>query len=380
MDKYSDGDVENLATDPAFRRWVLEPADGDNARWEEWMIRNPEQAGAVHQARLMVLAIQQRFGDELTEADIDLEIAALIGRVGASVSVADEAKEAKVISPVWRRYWWQVAAAVLLAVTLGWYWQYSAGSGGSPAYQSMQQETVPLTEKENRSRQPVSIRLSDGSTVVMEPGSRLRYPEKFTGKRREVYLSGEAFFQVAKNSYQPFLVYANQTVTKVLGTSFRIKAFDKAQTVSVAVKTGRVSFYAAKEYEKLQREDQPETRGVILTPNQRGMFHLADKRLEKGLVEQPELLSAGKTPAELVFEDRPVSEVLQLLERSYGIDILYDEEALARCPITTTFGDESLYERLSLICQAIGSAYEVTDGQVIINSNQQNCTPQSPNP
>ena len=85
--------------------------------------------------------------------------------------------------------------------------------------------------------------LHDGSTVILEPGGEVRYNEKFLNTR-EVYLSGDAFFEVTKDASRPFLVYANEITTKVLGTSFRIKAKQGEKEIVVAVKTGKVSVMA----------------------------------------------------------------------------------------------------------------------------------------
>ena len=85
--------------------------------------------------------------------------------------------------------------------------------------------------------------LQDGSTVILEPGGEFRYNEKFLNPR-EVYLSGDAFFEVTKDASRPFLVYANEITTKVLGTSFRIKANQGEKEIVVAVKTGKVSVMA----------------------------------------------------------------------------------------------------------------------------------------
>ena len=87
------------------------------------------------------------------------------------------------------------------------------------------------------------LTLEDGSTVILEPGGEVRYNEKFLN-RREVYLSGDAFFEVTKDASRPFLVYANEITTKVLGTSFSIKAKQGEKEIVVAVKTGKVSVMA----------------------------------------------------------------------------------------------------------------------------------------
>ncbi len=99
-----------------------------------------------------------------------------------------------------------------------------------------------MQEVENTSGSVQKVALADGSVVSLEPGSTLRYPEHF-GTQREVYLTGEAFFNVFRDEKHPFLVYAEDVVTRVLGTSFRVKAYGQGKEVRVAVTSGKVSVF-----------------------------------------------------------------------------------------------------------------------------------------
>ena len=97
-----------------------------------------------------------------------------------------------------------------------------------------------MVEQTNNSNMPQIITLSDGSSVLLQPNSKLSYPKIFIGNQRKVYLSGEAFFEISKNPKKPFFVYANEIVTKVVGTSFRIRAYSNQPNVEVLVRTGKV--------------------------------------------------------------------------------------------------------------------------------------------
>jgi len=173
---------------------------------------------------------------------------------------------------------------------------------------------------------------------------------------------------VAKNPEKPFLVFTNETVTKVLGTSFRVKAFDEESTVLVVVKTGRVSVYPKNDYEDTEGKSVKENKGVVLDPNQQAVFIRKENRLEKGKVARPEMLSESLQRKDQLFDEKPVSEVFQSLEKGYGIVITYNAEVLENCVISAQFDDENLKQRLNAICQAIGASYEMVDGQIIINS------------
>jgi hypothetical protein len=96
-----------------------------------------------------------------------------------------------------------------------------------------------LVEQTNNSDKPQIITLSDGSSVLLQPNSKLSYPKIFVGNERKVYLSGEGFSKSVK-TLKPFLSFANEIVTKVVGTSFKIKAYANQPNVEVVVRTGKV--------------------------------------------------------------------------------------------------------------------------------------------
>lgn len=206
--------------------------------------------------------------------------------------------------------------------------------------------------------------LPDGSSVALHPGSSLRYATAFAGPRRDVHLTGEAFFKVSKNPARPFLVFTNQLVTTVLGTSFRVKAYDASKETYVAVREGRVAVQARHNAQLDATPASPATTGVLLLPNQQVVYSATRRRLKKELVDKPVVLA----PQAFEFEERPVAEVLAALEKAYGVDIEYDKVKLASCTVSITFYDEPLFEKLGLLCKSLGAYYSLADTQIIIHS------------
>ncbi|HEY9489573.1 MAG TPA: FecR domain-containing protein, partial [Chryseosolibacter sp.] len=195
--------------------------------------------------------------------------------------------------------------------------------------------------------------------------SRLKYKEHYQGAAlREVYLKGEAFFQVAKNPTQPFLVHSNEVVTRVLGTSFRVKAPDDGQgEITVSVKTGTVSVYTLGEV-----GEEPQKNAVILLPNQQATYMRDHESFGKGLIAEPEIILSSLNEADFTFDDTPIAQVFEVLENAYGIDIIFDEEVMNNCFITAPLGSEPLFEKLKIICRAIGARYETIDAKVVVTS------------
>ena len=207
--------------------------------------------------------------------------------------------------------------------------------------------------------------MPDGSKVLLEPNSRLSYNPTFEGELREVYLSGEAFFDVKKNPKKPFFVYANSLVTKVLGTIFSVKAYAKDKQVFVKVKTGKVSVYQ----NKLNSNNDPEINGIVLTPNQQVIFGKSEEKFIKSLVEKPIILLTSQELINFSFKNVPIEQIFLALEKAYGVDIIYDKESMLACRLTTSLTTETLFEKLDIICDGVEATYKVVDAQIIITSN-----------
>lgn len=363
MINYRNYTVEDFATDEKFRQWVMEPSFETESFWEQWLAENPDKQHVVDRSVAFLLSVYENYDDD----DLDDE---LIADEISRLVVSAEARKTRWHFPgfqyaTWRGRAIQVAAAMTLMSGLGWYAYHNYTQQRAGVYV---ENGVTMITKTNNAAKEMTVLLSDGSVATLQKGSSLQFPRKFAKDQRKVYLKGEAFFDVTKDPTKPFLVFANETVTKVLGTSFRVKAVAGENTVMVVVKTGKVSVYPEKEYQTLLNQEGREIAGVVLRPNQQVVFNRRENRLDKGLVESPDLLAESTANQELVFDDKPVAEVLNTLGVLYGIEIIFDKESLTGCPISTIFKEENLKQRMNAICQAIGATYEVVDGQIIINS------------
>jgi transmembrane sensor len=207
--------------------------------------------------------------------------------------------------------------------------------------------------------------LEDGTQIQLKPESTIEYPEKFTGSERRVKLTGEAFFNVTKDKTRPFVIAASDVTIKVLGTSFNVMAYEGAKEISVAVKTGKVSVFAHGGVETIRKGKDE----VILTPNQEVVYNTTDEHFSKKLVAKPQIIVEKPTLFETLYDGVPVVKILAALEQNYGIDIQYDETILSSCLLTTSMAEEGLYERVEIICKAIGAQYEIQDTQIVIKSS-----------
>ena len=178
--------------------------------------------------------------------------------------------------------------------------------------------------------------LSDGTKVWLNGDSKLDFPKTFDGDVRKVVLSGEAFFDVAKNPNKPFIIETQSTNIEVLGTSFNVK--DDENEISVVVSTGKVKFY--------ERENPVEM--VILTPGEKGVFK--DDKISK-LKNRNKNYASWHTGV-FEFKNTPVKEVLQELSSYYGL-IQLNKSINLDCLFKGVFekeSKESIIETLELSC------------------------------
>jgi ferric-dicitrate binding protein FerR (iron transport regulator) len=164
------------------------------------------------------------------------------------------------------------------------------------------------------------IVLTDGTEVWLNSASNLRFPMSFPGNTREVYLHGEAFFKVAKNQKQPFVVHTGQTEIKVLGTSFNVDAYDTVHTVTSLVE-GAV----------LTREGKERGRTTTLKPGLQAVYSDAE-----GFKIQPFKAANVLSWMQGVyyFHDTPLQDIAEVLHRWFEVKVVFDNPELADLPVT----------------------------------------------
>lgn len=210
----------------------------------------------------------------------------------------------------------------------------------------------------------ITVQLPDSSTAELKPNSEISYSKKWDDEKREVHLVGEAFFEVVKDSSRPFYVYGGTVVTKVLGTSFSVKAAKNSESVEVSVRTGKVSVY--EEVQNATSRNGAEASGVILTPNEKVEYFVNDKHWVTSLVEQPHSLPASNKAVDLVFSSTPMSEIIKSIERTYSIGVIIENEASYNCTFTGDVSMMELYDMLDVICKSTGTNYEVKGTKILI--------------
>ena len=355
----------DFVCDEAFLHHTITPTTASEQFWTEWLQQHPRQQADWMLARQLVDTVQGGLSEYARTYLSEEDEARLLARILAT----NQQKQAGTpVRPLWRNAWVNRAAAACFLLAAG-YWVYRAPLGRPSVYQQqIARLAQPPVEKTNLSPNSQRIRLPDGSLVVLAPHSQLRYPTTYGQQNRTVYLQGEATFDVAKDAQHPFLVYAGEVTTKVLGTRFVVRSFEGDQKVTVTVQQGQVSVFKDQLTTARTTADK-RVEGVLLQPNQQVVFSRETETFAKTLVAAPRpVATPHHVPISFVFDETPVIIVLDKLEKAYGIDIIYNADLLNNCQLTASLTDEPLFQKLDIIVQSIDASYEVVEGQIVITA------------
>lgn len=235
-------------------------------------------------------------------------------------------------------------AAVLVMVLLGGWWSYNSLRKSHPKYEWQQRSAL--------NGQKLKLQLPDGSTILMNSGSTIRFPKKFDEEKREIFLTGEAFFEVVKKEKQPFIVRTSALNTQVLGTSFNVCAFPEASS-KVTVITGKV---------KVSKSAGSES--VILLPREELTLDTPSGQLRKEAAHDDGSLYWKDG---VLLLDGKLGEMIPRIERWYNIEISLSESRLKDCMIQAKYNNEPLKNVLESMRYFLNVDYHIATDTVHIN-------------
>lgn len=349
--QYAIYQFEDFLADDDFIRWVKYPNTESDNFWREVIATYPHQKQVIEKAHTAVQHLQQVLQKDIAHEEVD--------DIWANIEAhLDEPAVALKVVHSKRRYW---LAAASIALLLGFSWWIMDKNVRSIAQKGQYTEGVKKHIL-NSEVQALTVNLPDGSMVSLEKNSWIEFEPNFNGNQRTVQLYGEALFDVVKNAEKPFVVYADNLVTKVLGTSFRIKSFANEGNETVKVLRGRV----AVSENKKRGNTNVESSALVLTPNQQVVFNKAEGQMSRGLVDNPVVLVSQSELEKFAFDDTPVAKIFEIIEKTYGVKVLFDKEKLKNCTLTMRFRNETFFDRLTVICKSIGATYKIVDAQIIV--------------
>lgn len=268
-----------------------------------------------------------------TEKVEDENVDQVYDRIKARINVPDET-DLKVVKNKAYGIWLKIAAVVAIVIA------------GTLVYNKEviffnKTDQPALTQVLTKASEVKTVVLADGSTVKMNSGSSLQYPERFTPGTREVYLSGEAFFEVKKDPQHPFIVHTEQLAVKVLGTAFDVKAYPNDAFTETTLIRGKVSISI--------KSDAAQT--FVLKPNDK--FTLIGGKASMSQLTHfdgtDRIIETAWTNNELIYKNDSFEEIAKLFERWYGIKITFKEPELKALRFTGHVDKETLAEALDVL-------------------------------
>lgn len=249
-----------------------------------------------------------------------------------------------------RNYIYSIAASVAFILVLSLAAFYFLGVFNNNSNE------INWAENITQNGQKIILSLPDGSSITLNGNSRLKYPQKFEAQIRDVYLEGEAFFNIAHDSSKPFVVHTKNISTTVLGTKFNVHAFSNSDEISVSLVEGTV---------KVTNKEKNGVKGnIILKPNQKLVYNLDNDISEvKGFDYLQEI---GWKDNILVFNDEPLEKVFTRLEIAYGIKFELNNKAYEKIKITTKFENSTLTTVNEVIKKLTGLDYKTIAAKNII--------------
>ena len=283
----------------------------------------------------------------------DFDTKALWQKVNANGHVLDKPRvlkstpgPSKAIS-----FWLKVACSILLvgAAASIFFRPFSPIETSSPATAGV----VEMVTKHNPPGQKTKVYLSDGSTVFLNSDSKIEYPADFVANR-QIFLEGEAFFTVNKDSLHPFMVVAKGISTTALGTSFNVSTFVEDERVKVTLISGQIKVNKVGTVDHLVLNPGEES---ILSEQEQG-FHKKQVDVNKSILWVEGILT---------FENTPFHEVVKLLERWYGVDIEIRGKTSRSLCSGTFRNNEILDNVLNVLSSSVGFEYQLNGKKVTIN-------------
>ena len=247
-----------------------------------------------------------------------------------------------------RFIWTRAAAILLLVLSAGLFYFYLKGSGSV----DKNEITTPVSVNQLTRSSHSLVKLPDGSSVLLNNNSKLDYTG-FTKNNREMILSGEAYFDIAKDKMHPFVIHTGKLQTTVLGTSFNIRAYPEENDVTVTVTRGKVEI-----------EMENKKLGII-TPNQQISFNKQNGSTIQQQVLADSILVWKQN--DLVFDNTDFEEAAVIISNRFNVAVTFENERLKNCRFTASFLNENNIDQvLTVLCDVNNAAYEKKNETIII--------------
>jgi ferric-dicitrate binding protein FerR (iron transport regulator) len=356
--------IEELLSDESFINYCKGVSPGDIVFWENYIRGNPVRALLVEQARekyvqlfnALALADLEEQATRLTNSLEQRENTPVI-----QMEQYEKGSRGNVLS-----LWFKITAAAMIVAGLFFTVNYFVGG----RYNSIKTYAAVYGERKN-------IQLPDGSVVTLNSGSNIKINEKYGVTTRDVYLEGEAFFEVKHDANLPFIVHTPAMDVKALGTAFNVKAYLDEKNTETSLIRGLVEV-TLKEDNNLKMLLYPNQKiewqhehahipGTNLTVAKKDIPLNVTDSLKKKLVitNTGDIKEIAWKENKLIFDDEEFEDIAVLLERWYGAEINFKESSIRNYRFTGTYEKEDLNTVLDYLKESRSFNYTIEKGETI---------------
>lgn len=327
--------VDAFLKDEFFVRWVLNPDDDSNYYWTRIINTTPELRENIGKAREIITLMHYKETHQLPEGEYSDMLDVLIRENRLN-------KYRK--SGVGKYSWLGIAASFILAAAIGLA-SYFASPYGEP------ERLSAIEHKQTKKGEKLTVKLPDGTTVKLNANSSLSYKNDFANEKREVFLEGEAYFEVKEDKKHPFVIHTGEIHTTVLGTEFNVRSYGDEKKIAVAVVEGHVKVGRDADY-------------LVLAPNEVSTYHKTNGQLDKRKVDVSKLVAWNRNI--LYFENATADEVWRKLENWYGVNIIIKNKKNIEGRYSGEYANEPLETVLRGISFASGFQFEIDKHKNVI--------------
>jgi ferric-dicitrate binding protein FerR (iron transport regulator) len=344
--------INNREWDLILRHLERNSSPQDQQKLSAWLKQNKNNKQLMaHLERIWNVP-----DDQMPAPDIEIGLQSVKEKAGINTSTAEsmpslrfEKKSRSFFDQLLGNKILRLAAVILIAAVfsfLVYHWSRP---------EVLQELQVPMAQK-------MTASLSDGTKVILDAGSYLRYPVQFNSQERQVYLNGEGYFEVKTDPDKPFVIYAGESIIKVLGTKFNVRTWPQNQMsrVSLTVVEGQVSFQA-------EGSNSGKVNVIVSEGKYSELFENQAPTAPRPINIEEQLSWLNR---KINFRDAPLGEVLDQLERWFDIQIVLDNQSLATNRVAVFVDNNSLENILEVITLMNNLQYK-QDGRKIILSERQ---------
>ena len=355
--------IEDLLSDESFINYCKKTSAADVTRWETLKEQSPDHITLIESGRIAFIELF----NTLATADLAEQETRLRNRLDiveqapvVQLQMYEENKPAKTRSLLWR-----LAVSAVLIIVAGY--ALISQFKKEPSKENFRAFVSVKGERKN-------FQLPDGSVVTLNAGSKIIIDDSYGVSTRDIYLQGEAFFDVKHDKATPFIVHTPAMDIKALGTSFNVKAYPCEKSIEASLVKGLV---------EVTLKDE-ENRKVLLHPNQKiewkyggsekSVAAIMNKKTAslEDLIQSLTKTDGGDlkeiawTENKLVFADDSLEDIAVLLGRWYGVNIEFADDAIRNYRFTGEFEKEELATVLSFLKESKNFSYEIIPGDTTL--------------